>query len=95
VVAFFWEGSADEVWSGRTWTDGRELSRDALEKKHEVVGYDLHPDPALRGAGVSIVDSLASLVAQVPTPRIIFLYVRRGDATESACEQLRPLLASG
>jgi 6-phosphogluconate dehydrogenase len=74
---------------------GANLSRDALDKHHEVVGYDLHPDPALDNAGVSIADSLASLVAQLTTPRIVFLYVPHGEATESACEQLRPLLAPG
>ncbi len=74
---------------------GANLSRDAIDKGHEVVGYDVHPDPSLLHDGLAVVDSLAALVSSLPFPRVIFLYVPHGEPTEAACENLRPLLASG
>lgn len=74
---------------------GANLSRDAIDKGHQVVGYDPHPDPALQHDRLELADSPADLVSKLPSPRIVFLYVPHGDATEAACEQLRPLLARG
>lgn len=74
---------------------GANLSRDAIDKGHQVVGFDPHADAALRSDRLELADSPADLVSKLPSPRVVFLYVPHGDATEAACEGLRPLLASG
>ena len=55
---------------------------------HEVVGYDL--DPALRDA-----DSLEALAAALDPPRVVWLMLPAGEATEHACAELLGLLAEG
>ena len=55
---------------------------------HEVVGYDR--DPA-----VSDVDSLEALVAALESPRVAWVMVPSGDATDQTLAELKPLLAAG
>ncbi len=45
--------------------------------------------------GIVAADSVAALVAALPSPRIVWLMLPAGDATESHIEQLLPLLAAG
>ncbi len=74
---------------------GGNLARHAVEKGHEVVGYD--PDANVRSAierdGVKAAASLADLVAALDQARIVAIYVPHGDPTEQVCQELRPLLA--
>lgn len=74
---------------------GANLSRDAVEKGHQVVGLDPHADPALSGPDLQLATSSADLVSKLPSPRVIFLYVPHGEATEEACDLLKPFLAPG
>ncbi|ARU30812.1 6-phosphogluconate dehydrogenase (decarboxylating) [Sulfuriferula sp. AH1] len=46
-------------------------------------------------ANISAYDSLSSMVAQMASPRIIWLMLPAGDATEMALQQLAGLLAPG
>jgi 6-phosphogluconate dehydrogenase len=55
---------------------------------HEVVGYDQNPD-------VSQVSSLADLVEQLETPRVIWLMVPAGDPTQAVVDALRERLTAG
>jgi 6-phosphogluconate dehydrogenase len=53
-----------------------------------VVGYDRNPD-------VTDVDSLAALVDQLPSPKVVWVMVPAGDITRSTVEQLIGLLGEG
>jgi 6-phosphogluconate dehydrogenase len=73
---------------------GANLARNALEKGHQVVGYDPNEwtRHELASEGVEAADTLSDMVAALPQPRIIFVYVPHGDPVEAVCRQLRPLL---
>lgn len=64
---------------------------------HEVIGFD--PERAARqdsvGQGIDAVDSLAALIAALPTPRILWLMVPAGPPTETTLSTLLTLLDSG
>ncbi|NRQ49023.1 phosphogluconate dehydrogenase (NAD(+)-dependent, decarboxylating) [Aeromicrobium stalagmiti] len=53
-----------------------------------VVGYDRNPD-------VSDVGSLAELVDQLPSPKVVWVMVPAGDITRSTVEELIDLLDAG
>jgi 6-phosphogluconate dehydrogenase len=55
---------------------------------HEVIGYDRNPD-------VSDAASLAELVERLATPRVAWVMVPAGDATEQAIRELSDLLQAG
>jgi len=75
---------------------GANLSRQAIDRGHEVVGYD--PSEGARTelskTGVDTVESLEELASKLTPPRIVFVYVPHGDATEQACRALQEALAS-
>lgn len=76
---------------------GANLARHALEKGHEVVGYNLDPAPAqqLSREGLEPAESIPQLVSKLHPPRIIFIYVPHGAPTQAVCQELRPLLEGG
>jgi 6-phosphogluconate dehydrogenase len=53
-----------------------------------VTGYDPNPD-------VTDVDSLEALVAELPSPKVVWVMVPAGDITRSTVEQLVELLGEG
>jgi 6-phosphogluconate dehydrogenase len=55
---------------------------------HTVVGYDTNPE-------VSDVGSLAALVEQLPSPRVVWVMVPAGDATRRTVAELGDLLGAG
>jgi 6-phosphogluconate dehydrogenase len=55
---------------------------------HEVLGYDTNPD-------VSEVASVDELVSRLPSPRIVWLMIPAGDATEETVGRLAGLLDAG
>jgi 6-phosphogluconate dehydrogenase len=55
---------------------------------HEVVGFDAYSD-------ASQVGSLKELVATLDAPRVVWLMVPAGDATDSSVDELRGLLDTG
>ncbi len=76
---------------------GANLARHAVEKGHEVVGYDPNQETTkkLAGEGIQPAASIAELASKLGKPRIVFLYVPHGEATESVCRALRPALSAG
>ena len=52
---------------------------------HTVVGYDRDPD-------LADVDSLAAMVEQLPTPKVVWVMVPAGDPTRETIRQLGDLL---
>jgi 6-phosphogluconate dehydrogenase len=55
---------------------------------HTVVGYDRNPD-------VSDVGSLAEMVEQLPSPKVVWVMVPAGDPTRETVKELGDLLAEG
>jgi len=76
---------------------GANLARHALEKGHQVVGYDSGQKAreSLASEGLEPAASIDELVSKLEAPRITFIYVPHGEPTEDVCRQLRPALAAG
>jgi 6-phosphogluconate dehydrogenase len=76
---------------------GSNIARHALEQGQAVVGFDSDERLAEQVAseGLEPANSIAALASKLERPRIVFLYVPHGQATEAVCEQLRPLLETG
>ncbi|MFE7170991.1 phosphogluconate dehydrogenase (NAD(+)-dependent, decarboxylating) [Streptomyces sp. NPDC057616] len=55
---------------------------------HTVIGYDRNPD-------VSDAESLADLVSRLEAPRVVWVMVPAGAATQSVVDELGGLLSSG
>ena len=64
---------------------------------HEVVAYDLDAAAVERAAADGIIGatSLASLVDQLPAPRVVWVMVPSGDATEETLRAAAALLDAG
>lgn len=64
---------------------------------HQVVGWDRDASivDELAARGVVAADSLGDLVAKLSTPRVVWVMVPAGDATESTIGQLATLLEPG
>jgi 6-phosphogluconate dehydrogenase len=76
---------------------GGNLARHAVEKGHEVVGYDPNQETRnqLPSEGIEPAASIAELASKLSVPRIVFIYVPHGDPTEGVCGELRPVLSPG
>src|SRR3954463_5071449 len=55
---------------------------------HTVVGYDRNPE-------VSDAGSLAEMVEQLPSPKVVWVMVPAGDATQKTVAELGELLGEG
>ena len=75
---------------------GANLSRHAIDKGHEVVGYDPSGEARseLSKTGLDPAESLEQLVSKLSPPRIVFVYVPHGEATEQVCRTLEGALAT-
>jgi 6-phosphogluconate dehydrogenase len=68
----------------------------SVQGGHQVVGFAKDPNPDLSGAaGVEVVADLADMVNRLPSPRIVWVMVPAGNATESVISTLEPLLKEG
>lgn len=67
---------------------GEGMTRRLRAMGHEVVGYDRNPD-------IRDVDSLAEMVRQLPSPRVVWLMVPSGDITQSSMEDVAKALSPG
>ncbi|WP_418969191.1 phosphogluconate dehydrogenase (NAD(+)-dependent, decarboxylating) [Alloscardovia omnicolens] len=68
---------------------GGNMVKRLREGGHEVIGFDLSPESGRD------VDSLENLVAQLPTPRIVWVMVPAGAPTDSTIDALSELLDEG
>jgi 6-phosphogluconate dehydrogenase len=73
------------VGLGRMGGNMRERLRAA---GHEIVGFDHHKE-------ISDATSLADMVEQLATPRVVWIMVPAGDSTRATVEELGGLLAAG
>jgi 6-phosphogluconate dehydrogenase len=76
---------------------GANMVRRLLQGGHHVVAYDRSADAvaAVQSEGAEGAASLQSLVAALPSPRVVWLMVPSGAPTESTIAEIRPLLVSG
>ncbi len=76
---------------------GGNMARRLLRGGHRVVGWapDAEAVRALAGAGGIGADSLEALIAELPRPRVVWLMVPAGAATEEATLALAGRLAPG
>jgi 6-phosphogluconate dehydrogenase len=77
---------------------GGNMSRRLLKAGHQVVGYN-HSEAIAKQlqqeAGLSPAFSLAEAIAQLEAPRVVWLMLPAGEATEGTLQQLAGLLAAG
>jgi 6-phosphogluconate dehydrogenase len=63
---------------------------------HEVVGYARDPNPDLQGVGgVTLVKSLEDVIKHLPSPKVVWVMVPAGNATESVINDLCKLMRAG
>jgi 6-phosphogluconate dehydrogenase len=76
---------------------GGGLARQAMEKGHQVVGYDSHPEYMQRLAqeGLEPALSLEELIRKLDAPRLILIYVPHGEPTDEIIAALKGRLQKG
>ena len=76
---------------------GANIAQRLMKNGHQVVGFDSKSEAreALKSKGAMVVESLVSLVANLPTPHTLWLMLPAGEITESTLTSLLPLLATG
>jgi 6-phosphogluconate dehydrogenase len=76
---------------------GANLARSAMERGHEVVGYDRNYQRTRKLAehGLKGATSPEDLVERIPERRVVLMYLPHGRPTEEMCRELRRLLAPG
>jgi len=63
---------------------------------HEVVGFAKDPNPELVGVeGIEVVGTLEGMVGKLKSPRVVWVMVPAGDATEGVISELAKLLSAG
>ncbi len=68
----------------------------AVKGGHQVVGFARDPAPMVVGVqGISTVDSLDKMLEALPSPKVVWVMVPAGDATEGVITELTKRLASG
>ncbi|MCY1279314.1 6-phosphogluconate dehydrogenase, NAD(+)-dependent, decarboxylating [compost metagenome] len=76
---------------------GANMAQRLLRGGHQVVGFDPKAEAraALEGQGAEAAESLAALLAKLPSPRVLWLMVPAGEITDTTLEGLLPWLAAG
>ena len=76
---------------------GANMARRLHESGHHVVTYNRSPDKVreIMSEGLDGAFTPAEAVAKLPLPRIVWLMVPAGEATESTMEEFAALLSEG
>lgn len=74
---------------------GANMAQRLMRGGHQLVGFDPKPEARkdLESKGAESAESLATLVANLPAPRTLWLMVPAGEITEGTLEKLLPLLS--
>ena len=74
---------------------GSNMAQRLMNGGHQVAVFDASAEPrkALASKGALAADSLPLLVASLPTPRVLWLMIPAGAATDITLAELSPLLA--
>ena len=63
---------------------------------HEVVGFAKDPNPDLAGVpGVEVVPDLKEMMAHLPSPKVVWVMVPAGKATEGVITDLAEMMQPG
>jgi 6-phosphogluconate dehydrogenase len=76
---------------------GANMALRLMRGGHQLAVFDPDPKPReeLAAQGAEAAESLAALIAKLPAPRVVWVMVPAGEATESTLGELRALLAPG
>src|SRR5688572_21398263 len=76
---------------------GGNIARRLMRGGHEIVGFDHNTvaTATLGSEGLTVTASLEDLVAQLEPPRVFWVMLPAGAATESTIDALIPLAAPG
>ncbi len=77
---------------------GANMARRLCRAQHQVIGYNRSPEivqELAKNEGLLPAATLNDVIKQLKTPRVIWLMLPAGDATETILHQLRPLLSKG
>jgi 6-phosphogluconate dehydrogenase len=75
---------------------GADLALNALGKGFYVVGFDIHPpSDELMRAGLRRAADATALVALLPRPRLVMLYVPAGPPVDKVIDELAAVLEAG
>jgi 6-phosphogluconate dehydrogenase len=74
---------------------GGSLAMQATDKKYGIVGYDSSQSTKLENEGLQLAKDLNELVAKLPLPRIIFIYIPAGEAVDKLLDSLTSILSEG
>lgn len=67
---------------------GGDIALQASDKDYRIVGFDPSPKDELKKENIQLVNSLEELVQQLPSPRIVFIYIPAGNGVDKILEQL-------
>ncbi|MFS3929485.1 decarboxylating 6-phosphogluconate dehydrogenase [Bacillus sp. 1780r2a1] len=73
---------------------GYNLALNLRDHNHNVVAFDLNKEAVtkMNGEGVEAFDSLEQVIEKLPSPKVVWVMVPAGDATEQTLAQLKGLL---
>ncbi|MBA4495313.1 phosphogluconate dehydrogenase (NAD(+)-dependent, decarboxylating) [Paenactinomyces guangxiensis] len=76
---------------------GYNLVLNCLDHGHEVVAFDVHPEPAqkLEQKGAIAAASIEELASKLKPPRVVWMMVPAGETVDLVLEQLVPHLSRG
>src|SRR5262245_42119167 len=76
---------------------GANMTRRLMRGGHRVVAFDRDPETVGRlvAEGAEGAATLAEAVAKLPSPKVVWVMVPAGEATERVVDALAPLLAAG
>jgi 6-phosphogluconate dehydrogenase len=75
---------------------GADLAKNALSKGFKVAGLDTHPVAGeLKQAGLAVAADAAQLVALLPAPRFVMIYVPAGPPVDAVLAELEASLKPG
>jgi 6-phosphogluconate dehydrogenase len=76
---------------------GANMTERLIEKGHEVVAFarQAAPGAALASKGAETAATLDEMVSKLPSPRVAWVMVPAGDATNSTIDTLKNLMSSG
>ena len=76
---------------------GNPLARNIQRNGFKVLAYDVNPENRRIASadGIETTSSLSGVVLHLPSPRVIWVMVPAGDATESVIGELEELLGPG
>ena len=76
---------------------GANMTERLIEKGHEVVAFDLNADAraSVASKGAETAATLDEMVSKLPSPRVAWVMVPAGDATNSTIDTLKNLMSSG